>query len=326
MTVSHVLNDRAGKVGEQTRERVMRVIDELHYSPSAVARGLSRRRMDAIGVVFYTRTPSRLVGSSYQGEILGGIIEAATAREQSTTLFTEVGFTGNHKRLNVYCDGRCDGLIFVAPRSRDELIHAMRHTDVPYVIIGDSSPDAAWSSVDIDNVEAAMTATNYLVSLGHSRIAVLLGNEQVRSSQLREHGFRRAMGDAGLHVDESLIMHGLYSEESGYDRVIGLLSNAGDLPTALFCFSDEIAFGALRACRQRGVNVPEQLSIIGFDDIQSSANTHPALTTMRQPLNFIGSQAITMVLEQIRGDAPPGRAEVLRAELIQRDSVAPMQR
>jgi DNA-binding LacI/PurR family transcriptional regulator len=322
MTVSHVLNNRSEKVGAVTRERVMQVIDELHYSPSAIARGLSRRRLDSIGVVFYTQTPSRLVSASYHGDILGGILEAATSRGQSTTLFTEVGFTDNHTRVNVYCDGRCDGLIFVAPPAEPVLIRAMEHTQVPFVVIGEPLGESHWSYIGLDNIAAAKTAVEHLIAHGHQRIAFLGGNDKLSSSLLRGCGYREALSGAGMKIDPSLTLPGLYNAETGYQRAVTLMTRESNRPTAIFCCSDDIAFGALKALRDLNINVPDEVSVIGFDDRDGAATSIPPLTTMRQPVIQIGYQAVELLLEQVIEGVPAGRSEMWPAELVVRDSVA----
>ncbi len=324
MTVSHVLNDRSEKVGAQTRERVMRVIQELHYSPSAIARGLTKRRLDAIGVVFYTRTPSSLVARPYHGDILGGILEATTQRDQSTTLFTEVGFTNNHKKIGLYCDGRCDGLIFVAPPTVPELIEAMRHRSVPFVIIGAPAEGCEWSYVDVDNVKASRAAVDFLIANGHRKIALLKGNPLLTSARLREEGYRFALSTAGIELDPTLVVPGQYSPESGYERTKALLARREGAPTALFCTSDDIAFGALDALSDMGLKVPEDVSVIGFDDAAASATCKPPLTTMRQPLVKLGAIAVDMLLDQLQEGIAAGSGQILEADLVVRHSVGPV--
>ncbi len=321
MTVSHVLNDRSDKVGAQTRERVMRVIEELHYSPSAIARGLTRRRLDAVGVVFYTRTPSALVAHSYHGDILGGILEATTQRDQSTTLFTEVGFKNNHQKVHLYCDGRCDGLIFVAPPTATVLYEALRHRSVPYVMIGGPEPTGEWTNIDVNNVREGRRATEYLIKHGHRKIAYFEGNELLSSNLLRRKGYLEALAAHGIPTDPSLIVPGLYSPESGYERTKKIVERGADRPTAIFCASDDIAFGVLRACVDLGLDVPRDVSVIGFDDTAGASATQPPLTTIRQPLAKIGAQAVELLLDMVREGVAPGHAEIVPAELIERQTV-----
>ncbi len=323
MAVSYVLNDRPGKVGRETRERIKNTIKELHYRPSAVARGLSRRRLNAIGVIFHVRASTKLVSTPYFGDILGGILESSMEHSQSTTLFTEVGDADHGNRLNAYCDGRCDGLIFVAPRDRANLVAALANQRVPHVFISDLGDDPQTSYVDVDNLAAAKKAMEYLIERGHRRIALLGGDDDQSSAQRRREGYLLAMEEAGIEVDLTLVHSGKYSPKWGYDGTERLLELSGKRPTAIFCASDEIALGALVAARMFGVSVPDDLSIMGFDDTTGAATSNPPLTTVRQPLHRIGCEAVELLLEMIDSGEMHGQRRILESEIITRGTVAP---
>jgi DNA-binding LacI/PurR family transcriptional regulator len=323
MTVSYVLNDRSGKVGVETRERVNRVMKEMHYRPSAVARGLSRQRLNAIGVIFHVRASTKLVATPYFGDILGGILEMSMTREQSATLFTEMGDTETQRRLNIYCDGRCDGLIFVAPRDRANLVTSLRNLQVPHVFVSDNGDDPQTSYIDVDNVAAAKQAVDYLIGFGHTRIAHLCGDEAHSSAHRRREGYIEALHQAGIPIDDSLVLGGIYSSQSGHERTSTLLARGAQAPTAIFCSSDEIAIGALDAAHKLGFSIPGDISIIGFDDTSGADSAYPPLTTMRQPLHQIGSEAVEILLDMIDDGGLIGRKRILQAELIERSTVGP---
>jgi len=322
MTVSHVINEKPGKASTETRNRVLKVMRELDYQPSAIARGLTRRKMDTLGVVFYTHGTTPLVTAAYFGDILGGILQTAMQAGQSTTLFTEINFTDARNNLNTYCDGRCDGLIFVGPPDSDDLAEALRRKHTPFVFLGDqpASSDISW--VDVDNVDSAVRSVELLISHGHQCIAFLGGDVRITSSRQREQGYRQALSSAGLEPEESLILNGLFSSESGCRRTCRLMQDFEEPPTALFCASDEIAAGAMSALSDIGLRVPEDISIIGFDDSSAAAALRPALTTIRQPFQELAGRAVELLLAQIQGSETPEKRILLPASLIVRDTVS----
>ncbi len=322
MTVSHVINEKPGKASLETRARVLKAAHELDYQPSAVARGLTRRKMDTIGVVFYTHSTTPLVKAAYFGEILGGILEMAMQARQSTTLFTEINCADSRKNLNTYCDGRCDGLVFVGPPSSDALAEVLRRKHTPYVFLGDQPTDPDVFCVDVDNAGSAACAVEFLLSQGHRRIAFLGGDMPITSPRLREKGYRQALFNPVLEPDEALILPGLYSVESGYQRTWTLMQNSEHPPTALFCANDEIAVGAIAAVNELGLRVPEDVSVIGFDDSSAALVSRPALTTMRQPFQELARCAVELLLAQIRGHETPGNRVLLPTSLIVRDTVS----
>ena len=322
MTVSHVINEKPGKASAETRDRVLKVMRELDYQPSAIARGLTRRKMNAVGVVFYTHSITPLVKAAYFGDVLGGILETAMQAGQSTTLFTEINSTDATKNLNTYCDGRCDGLIFVGPPFSDNLAEALGRKHTPYVFLGDQPTSPDIPCVDVDNVESSTRAVEFLLSSGHRRIAYLGGDMLITSARLREKGYRQALRNAALEPDEALILPGLYSVESGYQRTCTLMEDFENPPTALFCANDEIAVGAISAVNELGLRVPNDVSVIGFDDSSAALVSRPALTTMRQPFQELARHAVELLLAQIQGNETPGKRILLPTSLIVRDTVS----
>ena len=322
MTVSHVINEKPGKASPETRARVLKAARELDYQPSAIARGLARRKMDTVGVVFYTHSTTPLVRAAYFGDILGGILETAMQARQSTTLFTEINCIDPKANLNTYCDGRCDGLIFVGPPYSDDLAAALRRKHTPYVFLGDQPTDLGVSCVDVDNVGSAVCATEFLLNHGHRRIAFLGGDAQITSSRLREKGYRQAILSAALKPDEFLMPLGLYSSDSGRRRTLELMKHTANAPTALFCASDEIAAGAMAALSEMSLRVPEDVSVIGFDDSSAASALRPALTTLRQPFQELASRAVDLLLAQTQDREAAVQQILMPTLLIVRDTVS----
>ncbi|HZP80939.1 MAG TPA: LacI family DNA-binding transcriptional regulator [Chthonomonadaceae bacterium] len=320
-TVSYVLNNGPRPVHSQTRERVLEAMRRLNYHPSAVARGLSKKRLDTVGVVMgYWATPDI---DPYVGSILGGILTVAQRRRQSTTLFMEHSWTDVLNNVPLYCDGRCDGLLLIAPPIETPVFAALKQKQIPFVLISDLTEDPDISGVDVDNRTAAYRMVCYLIGQGHRRIALLRGDDNLTSAAQRLQGYCDALEEAGIPYDEALVLPGGYNQDRGHERALELMRlPESRRPTALFCSNDNIAFGALNALKELGLQVPRDISVAGFDDVFMAALMHPPLTTVHHPLRRIGERAAEILLSQIHDGAPQAQKEVIPAELTLRDSVA----
>lgn len=322
-TVSYVLNNGPRKVNPHTRERVLRAVRELNYHPSAAARGLSRRRMDSIGVIF-PHGHYAPVSNTYVGPLLDGILDVATRREQNVSLFTGHIWSDSQKSISSFGNGRCDGMIVINPTIGTQIVPALYSREVPLVLIGSGAVDPRVSSVDVDEAESARTVVAYLLDRGHRRIAYLGGTQSNYSTHLRHHGYRMALKEAGIECDPRLAPDGVYQIASGSDRTRALMALAQrDRPTALFCGSDEIALGALAAMKELGIRVPDHVSVVGYDNIPESAYTDPPLTTVNQPLRKIGERAAEILIGAITGTDKQTRQEVIATSLVERSSVGP---
>jgi LacI family repressor for deo operon, udp, cdd, tsx, nupC, and nupG len=182
--------------------------------------------------------------------------------------------------------------------------------------------DKQISSVYVDNVAAAGAAVDYLVMLGHREIAFVAGPPSSPICVDREHGYRLALQRAKLAVDPALMVSGDFSIEAG-ERAVELLLSQGPSFSAVFCSNDEMAIGAMRALGSRGLRVPEDVSVVGFDDIRFARYTSPALTTIAQPKNALGREAMAMLIELLADPTVPPRKRVLSADLVVRGSTAP---
>lgn len=321
MTVSHVLNNKAGKVSPETRARVLRVVREMDYRPSARGRSDPRQAVNTLGIVSGLAADPSLVWS-YYNYVLNGVLSGAFRERQNVTLFTDLLLWSDTPRaIRTYCDGRCDGLILIAPQDGDTLAEALRERGFPFVSVGGTMA-AGDSGVDVDNLAATREAVGHLLTRGHRRIALLKGPEAHETVRERERGYRETLAAWGLTPDESLILPGDYTEESAGARTRLLLARPlSERPTAFFCGNDEIALGACRAAQALGHRVPEDVSIIGFDDSPEAIETNPPLTTVRQPYRQIGEQSVEMLLALVRGQASVPYRTLLPGELIMRESV-----
>jgi Transcriptional regulators len=325
-TVSKVLNGAAdAKFAPATRERVLDAARRVGYHPNALARGLVRKRMDTLGVIMAYQQAS-VTSDPYLGPCLDGILKVNKQRRQKTVIFTEDTWEEALSHLPSYCDGHCDGLMLVIPRSDSEIVSALKERPLPVVLVGDSREDEALVTVDVDNVAGARLAVEHLVALGHRHIAAFRGNADFLSNDQRLEGYRQGLEAAGLPLREEYIFPGEYWPDHGYRNARLMLERfAGrpDRPTAVFCFNDGIARGALEGFRDAGVRVPEQVSVIGFDDTPYAASLEPPLTTIHHDIRKVGELAAKTLLERINRVVEPGHRAFVTAELVVRETTAP---
>lgn len=311
-TVSRALQ-RPEIVSEETRLRIHEVVKRLGYTPNALARNLRTARTRLIVAL----VPD--ISNPFFSEVIRGIEQVAYETGYSVLL----GETqSNLVREQAYAE-------MVAARQADGII-TMFHR-IPSIPVGGRLPlvnaceyvrDSEISSVYIDNVAAARAAVDYLVTLGHRDIAFIAGPSSSPICVDREEGYHQSLERAGIVFNEALTAVGDFSIEAG-ERAIELFLSQGHAFSAVFCSNDEMAIGAMRALISRGLRVPEDVSVVGFDDIRFSRYTSPSLTTVAQPKNALGREAMTMLIELLNDPEVPPRKRVLSADLVVRGSTAP---
>ena len=311
-TVSKVINGRYG-VAQSTSSRVQEVIDDLGYESSLVARSLRSHRTHVIGILVAEFEP-------FSAEILKG---AATAL--ADTGYELLAYTGGlqgrgagweRRYLSRLSGTLIDGAVLVTPTVVDA------DAGVPVVAIDPHTGPTGLPTVDSDNLAGAVLGTRHLLELGHTRIAFVGGRADLESSRLREHGFREAMAAAGVPVDEQLVRAGDYRKESTREPVRELLE-LPDRPTAIFAANDLSAIATLEVARDAGLDVPGDLSVIGFDNIPESAMTEPPLTTVHQPIQQMGAAAIQMLVALLDGSPTPDPHVRLPTALVRRGTTGP---
>ena len=319
MTVSWVMN-KPERVHHVTRERVIAAMERLNYSPSAVARGLVRRRMNTLGVV---RVGSvRVMSDPYFGHILEGVLTRSHDKEQKTLLYIEDDWSKASDAIARFSDRQADGLLLIIPIDADSVFEVLERRGVPFVIIGDSRPEDNLTTVDVDNVETGRIATRCLLDAGHRRIAHISGPNQHVSAGLRLEGYKLALRDAGIEIDPLLVAEGDYTIESGYACASKLLDVArSERPSAIFCADDPMAFGVLNYLSEMGIKVPDEISLIGVNGGQDARDK--GLTTLRQPFEAIGELATDLLLEMIEKGESLVRKELLPPYIIQGRTVGP---
>ena len=318
-TVSNVLNSADRPVHPRTRARVLEAARRLNYHPNAIARVMTGQRVNTIGVLFGVVEPE-VISNPYASAILNGIFATAAAREYNVTLWT-APWRSAAESAGRFRDRRADGFIIVAPPLHSDIVSGLTDLDVPLVVVSSQTVPDGVPFVDVDNERGIVLATEYLIRLGHTRIAHVTGDVNQPSYPARRAGFLKAMREAGLPVPLDFLVTSWYIAERSKPDVYPLLTRP-DRPTAIVTASDNTACAILEVARELNIAVPEQLSVTGFDDIPPATLVTPQLTTVRQPLVEIGKTAATMLLQRIEGkeDQP---SVIMEPELIIRDSTAP---
>ncbi|MEZ0325951.1 MAG: LacI family DNA-binding transcriptional regulator [Fimbriimonas sp.] len=315
-TVSYVLNNGPRQVKADKRERVLAAMQELNYRPHAAARQMKGKSTGTIGVVF-PHVVAAPLDNAYFAPILAGILDTVTEQKTSCMLFTGLDWAEAESNVAQYTDGRCDGLILIAARKDSGLMDELRQRGIKFVLIGTHLPGTQSDSVDVDNVLGAELAVSHLLDLGHARITMIQGSANSTSNDERTAGFLAAAAGRA----EALLEPGAYQLETALASARRALDRKVR-PTALFCGNDLIAQSAYRAAEEMGLDIPEDLSVVGFDDYSFAAGMSPPLTTIRQPLREIGSLAAQVLMTPIR--EPQGEVRNLRLvpDLVIRGSTA----
>lgn len=317
-TVSRCVNTPE-RVKAKTRKIVQDAIDQTGYSPNTLAQSFRRGKTHLIMVVL----PS--VGDPFFTGVMRGIRKIATENRYSL-LINETQFnTMTADEIGAMVVSRqADGIVLLASLSPfgTEVLSERNHRALP-IVVGCETISAdleSYPSVHIDNVAAATEATGHLIALGHKKIAFMYGQQDSLLTRDRENGYRATMQKAGLSVDDGWVVAGNLSIEGAAAATAKLLDHK-QTPTAIFCANDEMAIGCMHAIRKAGLNIPDDISVIGFDDTRYAAVTQPPLTTIRQPAEEIGERVMQRLLNEIEhGRSTLAEPELLPHQLIIRDS------
>lgn len=310
-TVSRALSG-SPHVAEETRRRVERAAKQLGYRPSAVGRGLKRQRTDTIGLIVAD------ISNQFYGEFAQGVLAAAHEADRRVV----VGSSGEHhesehENLELLMQQRVDGIIAFPAGENLESWRAAQSLGIRVVFADRTVEGLDVPSVVVDNEKGMRRLTEHLIGLGHRRIGYLGGPRSVSSGLQRENGFRRALAAAGLSIDEDLIVSQSYTREStraGAARVLGLPAR----PTALIASNNVLAEAALVEIRERGIDIPGEISFAMVDDVPWASLTHPTVTVLAQPVRELGRAAVALLLDVTRHSGVE-----LETEVIVRESTRP---
>ncbi len=316
-TVSRVLSGYEF-VRETTRNRVMQAVEQLGFVANLQARSLASGHSRIVGLV----VPN--LDNGYVGTITQGIDQELAHANFDLMLYTSHRHAGKESfYVSAIANGLTEGLLLVAPLVPATYLDALHEQDLPYVLIDQADPTESSSVVEADNWQGAYEATRYLIQLGHTQIAFITGALQVRSAGDRLRGYRTALSDCGIPFREELVVEGDYQQQTGYEITRHLLQDVDSPPTAIFASNDLSAFGAMDAARECGLRIPDDISVIGFDDIPQASLVYPKLTTVRQPLVEMGQVAVKMLMERIEDQSRPPQQVALATQLVIRDSCGP---
>jgi LacI family transcriptional regulator len=320
-TVSRVLNREAG-VHEQTREQVLAVVGRLKYRPKLSARSLAGARSFLIGLLYYDPSAA-FVGAAQKGAVVrcresGYHLVVESIEDQAPDIDAQVD--------RMVSALRPDGMILTPPLcDNPRVLEALAAHGTPVVLISPGQHDAALMSVRMDDVHAAEEVTRLLIGLGHERIGFIRGKADQAASGLRHAGFERAMKAHGLTVDPALVCQGDFTYHGGVQAAQRLLT-LRQRPTAVFASNDDMALGVMAEALRLGMSVPTELSVVGFDDSPAAALVHPALTTVRQPLEEMARLAVDLLITPGEEQASSAEEHVMAHRLVVRGSTAPAPR
>jgi LacI family transcriptional regulator len=314
-TISRVVNqDPALRIAPATRARIEALLRETEYRPNGVARGLKLRRTLVIAVVIPDIT------NPFFGALFRGIEDGAAPRGYQVLLCNTDGSPDRQRaHLQSLIARRVDGVILASSFLKDPAVRWLRHQRLPYVLVNRFSDEGLDPFVGSDDLVGGRLATQHLLSLGHVRIGHLAGQSTVSTGVLRRRGFQAAMGDAGVPAGPELQVEAGFVEEGGMRAMERLLA-LDQPPTAVFAVTDMVAVGAYSVARRAGLRVPEDLAVIGYNDIPLAGRLIPGLTTVHVPIHEFGSAAARLLLDQIaNGHGTPKRV-VYTPELVVRGS------
>ena len=314
-TVSHVVN-RTRFVSDPVRHEVEAAIRELNYVPSAVARSLKSNSTKTIGMLI----PN--CSNPYFAEIVRSVEDHCFGAGYTLILCnTDDEPHRQSAYLQALTEKRIDGMIIISTGEGKDFQRMLHGLPIPMVLLDREIDEVNCDLVETAHLQGGLMATEHLIGLGHRRIACLAGPANLNSSAQRIEGWRSALAKAGLAASPELLWHSDFTSQGGFNTMQAILASPL-APTAVFVCNDLMSIGALSAAHQAGIQIPQQMSLIGFDDIELAQFASPALTTIAQPKQRIGIAAVDMLLERIQGGRIQARQVILLPELIVRNSTA----
>ncbi|ACL70307.1 LacI family DNA-binding transcriptional regulator [Halothermothrix orenii] len=314
-TVSRVLNN-SKPVSPQLKKKVLKVVEETGYRPNALARGLIKKHTALIGVII----PD--VANLNFAEMIKGIEQVADENNFDIILSSSGANVDKELEIfDVFIEKQLDGIIFSGVFFTDRHKEFFNKYNIPTVIVGQNFPGVELPSVTINNFQAAYEATSYLIELGHRRIGMITGPlKDIAAGLDRYRGFSAALKEYKVKEIEEYVVEGDFNIDSGYRCMEDILTGKEVPPTAIFAASDKIAIGAMNCCYDKGYKVPDDISIIGFDDTEVASVVRPSLTTIHQNHQEIGSTTAQLLIDRIKGRHNRAINVQLPYRLIERES------
>lgn len=320
-TVSVVLSNRESNgIPEETRKRVRDAAMVLGYRPHGLARALARGRTDVIGIILFNEAPTTDPDSYFLRSILNLLLLDVLRAKRNPLLFASLSYDPIDPFI--LSDGRADSFILISPNKDEPVVAFLEEQHLPFVAIGFRGNFACGTSVDVDNEQAVETAIDHLITRGHTRIAHLAGPTGNWDADLRREAFLQEMRKRKLDVPDHYIVSGAFIMQEAEEAAFCLLDRS-DRPTAIFAANDNMAIGAYRAATRLDLRIPEDLSIVGFDDIEHTRVLSPPLTTVRQPVVEMAEAAVHLLVGYATSGEMSSRSLVFPTTLMERGSVAP---
>lgn len=312
-TVSRVINN-TGRISEKTKQKVLKVMEEMRYQPSVVASALTGKRTRTIGLII----PD--VANPFFAEIARRVEDRG--RELGFNLLmcnTDNNPETEEMYLEVMKQKRVDGIIIGTTTSHYREVQNLLKEQFPVALIAQDIPELVIDVVSVDDFLGGYQATSHLISLGHHQIAIIVGDQNRTSDKYRLQAYRQALEDNGIGYDERYVFRTDYSIEGGKRAAYQILQLA-KRPTAIFCCFDYLAVGVYQASRELGVHIPNDLSVVGFDNTLLATIIDPPLTTIAQPVDEMGRQVMDLLVAEIEGEKQTKKRIILSPELIIRQS------
>jgi DNA-binding LacI/PurR family transcriptional regulator len=317
-TVSFVLNNVPGvSISDATRKKVLDTARSLNYHPNAAGRKLVSGKSNTVGLVL-CQSPEQVFADAFLPQVILGV-EQAALEHGFHVMLKQVEPDDTEGYIRLINENHVDGIILSGPRQDDKEIVRLHREGVPIMLMG-QLPDTHIPFVDIDAAAGAETAVRHLIDLGHRRVALITNASlSYTSAQQRRHGYLKALSESGMQMDENLIQEGNYTPASGFAAMQMLLENS-PIPSAVFIASDVVAMGAILAIRRAGLSIPDDVAIVGFDDIPLSEYFDPPLTTIKVPAFGLGWTVSERLIRVIRNEDPGETNVFLKSELVIRES------
>ena len=318
-TVSLVLNNVGGiQISPETRQRVINAANELGYVPDATAQALASRRTKAIGLVM-TRSPHHIASDTFLPQILSGMMEVVKDNKLRLLFEYVEEEHQDYAYLELARAKHIDGMILLTPRLDDLGVQRLEEMEIPTVLMGEIERSSLYS-VDVDNKLAARKAVEYLLNLGHRQVACIAhATATYTAVPDRVQGYKSALLDAGITPDDDLIRYADFTPESGYEQMKSLLASPKKF-TAVFIASDNVAIGGKAALLDEGMRVPEDISLVGFDDIPWAQFANPPLTTVHLQAQELARRACLVLMDLLKGREPEMKRQIVDTQLIVRKS------
>lgn len=300
MTVSRVINN-VGNVKKDTVKRVKDAVKELNYYPNSIAQGLNSNRIKTLAIQAPLPFVTSVEETSYYRRLLIGIERCCIKNGYDVLITAQRGSVEVIDVLKPYYERKADGIAVIGSKPNSEQLKIISRDNIPCVIIGDRHDSIKVNYIDTENLQGMSNATGFLISRGHKKIGYIKGNIQNQNAADRFSGFKKAMNQEELIIDSKWIYDGDYTKESG-GRALHHYISIDNKPTAIIASTDLMAIGFYEEARRMGINIPEDISLIGFDGHEICSYTNPPLATMYQPLEEMGEEAAKLLINQIEND------------------------